>query len=84
MHRRYAIKLNRQVTRIDCAVCGTYIEPDIGPELFLSDSWQLVCRPCGRKEAPELASLLALAEASTLYAIALLESGDRLTTEDLD
>ena len=53
-----AIKLNNAATNDPCAICGARTEPVVGPELFMADSWALVCRACGKRHAPELAYLL--------------------------
>ncbi|MDQ4078119.1 MAG: hypothetical protein M3220_17965 [Chloroflexota bacterium] len=42
-----AIKENHTTTSYPCALCGHSIEPNLGPELFLAQSWQLVCWNCG-------------------------------------
>jgi len=81
--RCYAVKLNRKLTGGPCAICSKAVDADIGPELFLVDNWELVCRRCGREEAPELVALLELAEASKAYFTAIFESEDRFTPEDL-
>jgi hypothetical protein len=39
----------------------------VGPELFLADSYKVVCRDCGHRCAPILVSLLELAEAARSY-----------------
>jgi hypothetical protein len=54
----FSIKYNNSATNDPCAVCGERTDPETGPELFLSDSWQLVCWGCGGKYAPELTECL--------------------------
>lgn len=53
-----SIKWNNTATNDPCAICGARTDPALGPELFLSDSWSLVCWDCGRKYAPELVQSL--------------------------
>jgi hypothetical protein len=42
---------------VHCAICADCIVVGAGPELFLSDVG-LVCRPCGKRYAPDLARCL--------------------------
>lgn len=84
MFRRCAIMLNRTVADARCAICSKAIEADVGPQLFLADNRELICYECGDSEAPELAALLRLAEATQSYVAVILESADRVTPEDLD
>jgi hypothetical protein len=63
-----AIKLNGEATEYECAVCGDARTSAEGPELFLADTWDLVCDECGRRHAPLLAALLDLAGAAEGYA----------------
>jgi hypothetical protein len=58
MKQKLAIKPNNTATNDPCAICGKRTDPDIGPELFMADSWALVCWDCGRKLAPELVAML--------------------------
>ena len=55
---QFAIRMNNAATNDPCAVCGRRTDPQIGPELFLENSWALVCRPCGIEHVPELVALL--------------------------
>ena len=84
MFRRCAIMLNRKWGDARCAICSKAIEADVGPQLFLVESRELICHECGGTEAPELTALLRLAESAQSYIAAILESADRLTPEDLD
>ncbi|GEM_PF-2105588 len=68
-----AIKLNDEATEYECAVCGDERTSAVGPELFLADTWDLVCDECGRKHAPPLAALIDLAGAAEGY-VAVLDS----------
>ncbi len=62
-----AIKTNNAATNDPCALCGRRTDPIIGPELFLAESWALVCYPCGEKIDPSLVALLKLARAADWY-----------------
>ena len=53
-----AIKDNNCATNDPCALCGARTDPNVGPELFVADSWALVCWDCGRKHEPELVAML--------------------------
>ncbi len=50
---RLAIKLNNSLSNDPCALCGARTDPS-GVDLFLEDSWSLVCDACGDLHAPEL------------------------------
>lgn len=63
-----AIKLNYESSEYECAVCGDERVSAVGPELFLADTWDLVCDECGRKHAPLLAALIDLGGAADGYA----------------
>jgi hypothetical protein len=57
----FAIR-NRMLTdHLPCGFCGSQTMFAAGPELYLMDSSEPVCRDCGRKAAPQLAALLKLA-----------------------
>lgn len=43
-----------------CAMCGGFMASNLGPDLFMEGTMQLVCRDCGREYAPRLVSLLDL------------------------
>ena len=61
---KLAIKDNNCATNDPCALCGARTDPDVGPELFMADSWALVCHECGAKYAPALmAGLMPAQEA---------------------
>ncbi|TAK32624.1 MAG: hypothetical protein EPO21_14840 [Chloroflexota bacterium] len=54
----FSIKLNNCASNDPCAVCGERTDPQVGPELFLADTWRPICRRCGYKHAPELTGIL--------------------------
>jgi hypothetical protein len=58
MGPQITVRLNNAATNDPCAVCGKRTDPQIGPELFLKDTWALVCRQCGKQHAPELVEFL--------------------------
>ena len=62
-----AIKLNDESYEYECALCGDERTSANGPELFLAESWDLVCDECGRKYAPQLMALLDLGGAAEGY-----------------
>lgn len=62
-----AIKLNDESYQYECALCGDERTSAKGPELFLADSWDLVCDECGRKYAPLLAAMIDLSAAAEGY-----------------
>ena len=80
-HRQFVIKMNRRPRDSACAVCGKTSELDVGPVLFTSTGGH-VCPDCGRKAAPELAALLALAMAAEHYIAVIFESADHPDPED--
>lgn len=84
MFRRCAIMLNRKSADARCAICSKVMEADVGPQLFLAENRELICYECGDAEAPELAALLRLAEATQSYVAVIIESADHVTLEDLD
>jgi hypothetical protein len=47
-----------------CGLCGTPVLLAEGLQLFLAEKRRPVCPGCGRRAAPELAALLALASAA--------------------
>ena len=62
-----AIKLNQESSAYECALCGDARTSAEGPELFLADTWDLVCDECGRKYAPLLMALVDLGAAADGY-----------------
>lgn len=59
-----AIKINESSSEYVCAVCGDERISASGLELFLADTWDLVCAECGREHAPLLVALLDLGGAA--------------------
>jgi hypothetical protein len=54
----FSIKYNNAASNDPCEICGARTDPEVGPELFMRESWALVCYECGEKYAPELTGLL--------------------------
>lgn len=50
-----------------CAMCGKITRGHPRGDLFLRYSWQVVCRECGEKYAPDLVACLELEEAIDRY-----------------
>src|SRR6516165_2218924 len=55
------IQLHGDVAHDPCALCGRHTVSGERPQLVLADTLDVVCRDCGRKHDPSLASLLDLA-----------------------
>lgn len=53
------IKSNNTITNDPCALCGQRTDPQ-GVDLFLEDTWMLVCTECGAKHDPKLVKLCEL------------------------
>jgi hypothetical protein len=83
MTQQFFIKLNRRIGEASCAICAKSSELEIGPELF-NFVGERICLDCGRNAAPELASLLELAQAAEHHFSVMIESADRFTPEDLE
>ncbi len=54
-----AIKLSRSIAEQSCVFCGLPCYPFEGPELFMAESWEMVCWICGSEIAPELVEMLS-------------------------
>lgn len=59
-----AIQCSDQAGNEPCGLCGQALLAHSGPGLCLRENGQLVCRDCGRREAPHLLALLDLAQAA--------------------
>ena len=57
---KLAIKLNNCATNDPCAICGDRTDPEIGPELFLADTWDVVCHACGMQHEIELVHIIEM------------------------
>lgn len=57
-----AIKFYNCASDRPCAICGHLMEPLTGPELYLADTWEMVCWDCGRKYGPVLVDILTAYE----------------------
>lgn len=58
------IGLNQNPLPGDCPICSRPVNANIGAELFLADTEQIVCLDCGSKHAPILACLITFADFS--------------------
>ena len=56
----FAIKYTTQQDAGRCAVCGRNIEAAAGVGLFMANSFDPVCEPCGITHAPTLAALVTM------------------------
>jgi hypothetical protein len=74
--RELAIKVSHVMTAVPCALCGTETEPNEGPDLFTSDTWEVVCWTCGRDRSPQLVALLMLGVSAESYTMAVLGEGE--------
>lgn len=59
---RLTIKLHEYEGHCCCALCQRTAPFPAGPALCLESGAEVVCRECGKKEAPSLVALLDLAE----------------------
>ena len=53
-----AITYNTEHAACRCILCNGVTYPVLGPELFLAESYDPVCRACGMQCAPELVIML--------------------------
>ena len=60
-----AIKYNTEHAACHCILCNGITYPVLGPELFLAESYDPVCRACGAQYAPELFAMLQAWERAT-------------------
>jgi len=76
MSKKLAIKINNCALNDPCGICGRRTDPDVGPELFLADSWHPVCWQCGEKHAPALVRLLEFRQLveSTIWTLPTYEN----------
>jgi hypothetical protein len=65
---KLALKYNGCTTHDPYAICGEQTDSVVGPELFLEDSWRLVCDICGERYAPELLRLKDIYSSLQLHA----------------
>ena len=49
---------NFDATNEPCALCGCQFRLTVGPEVFVKETWNLVCRECASIHAPELLPML--------------------------
>ncbi|MDQ4119877.1 MAG: hypothetical protein M3209_00235 [Acidobacteriota bacterium] len=61
------IKLNDNAFPSDCSLCGNPTNPNIGAELMIEGTNDIVCRSCGYSIAPHLVALLNLGESARFF-----------------
>lgn len=61
------IKLNENPIPNDCPLCRKETNPNIGAEIFLAGTNQVVCFDCASRRSPVLASLIAFSDLSRMY-----------------
>ena len=61
------IKLNTNPLPNDCPLCGNQTNPNIGAEIFLAGTENVVCFDCAEIHSPLLASLIVFAEMSRSF-----------------
>lgn len=74
------IKLNQNPMPDNCPFCGVEITPNIGAELFLTETENIVCLDCGMIHAPVLTTLLAFGDYSRLFDESGESVGKRIET----
>lgn len=74
------IRLNTNPIHNFCPLCGVQVNPNIGAELFLAESDNIVCLDCGMLHAPILATLVNFADFSRLFHESGEPLGKRLET----
>jgi len=79
-----AIKINESSSEYVCAVCGDERISASGLELFLADTWDVVCAECGREHAPLLVALLDLGGAAEGFTATRLAVSGSETSEQKD
>ena len=70
-----SIKLNQNPAPNDCPLCGKETNPNIGAEIFLADTDEVVCFDCAEVHAPVLANLIAFADLSRIFQISEFNFG---------
>ena len=63
-----AIKINSLASNFHCCLCGQQEHANVGPQLFVADSWAPVCGDCGDLHSPLLSHLVDLALSARAFA----------------
>ena len=71
------IKLNDNPIPNLCPLCDTETNPNIGAELFLIDTDNVVCFDCAEQHAPVLAALVTFADLARLFQVSESNYGER-------
>jgi hypothetical protein len=61
------IKLNANAIPTNCPLCGNPTNPNIGAELMIEGTTEIVCRSCGYEHAPHLIAILNLGESARFF-----------------
>lgn len=56
---KIAIKDNNVCVKSPCPLCGQTVDPKAGPQLFMADTWELVCEKCAEKHSPVIYNIWA-------------------------
>jgi hypothetical protein len=65
---RFAIRINDNPVPNDCPICDKQTNPNIGAEIFVDGTEQIVCFDCALLNCPLLASIINLADAARFFA----------------
>ena len=71
------IKINDNPIPNLCPFCNTETNPNIGAEIFVAGTNNVVCLECAEKHAPILAGLITFAEVSRLFQTAENAFGEK-------
>jgi hypothetical protein len=61
------IKLNQNAIQTPCPLCGNPTNPNIGAELMIENTGDVVCRSCGYEQVPHLIAILNLGESARFF-----------------
>jgi hypothetical protein len=64
---RFAIRINENPLPNECPLCTGKTNPNIGAELFLDGTDQIVCFDCGLLHSPLLAALVNMADGARFF-----------------
>ncbi len=48
------IKIEGPETACSCAICGSPTGASDEPQIFILETWQVICKECSREHAPSL------------------------------
>jgi hypothetical protein len=61
------IKLNANAIPTDCPLCGNPTNPNIGAELMIEGTTEIVCRSCAYEITPNLVALINFSGAARFF-----------------